>query len=1125
MAQERRITPASPPLNPVGQFGDYTLLEEIARGGMGAIYRARDNRLDRIVALKMVLGEHLHNPSERERFKSEVEAVARLEHPNIVPLYDVGEVHGRPFFTMKLVESGNLAQRRPDLELPRVDKARKDPSGTTWSTHSLRNRQQRIAQLMIRIARAVHFAHQRGLLHRDLKPANILLDGDEPVVTDFGIAKRLDQKSHITLTGAVLGTPAYMAPEQAEGRSDLTTAADVFSLGAILYDLLTGQPPFLGDTPMQTLGKVLLTEAQPATSRNPCVDHDLNVICQKCLQRDPLRRYGSAGELADDLQRWTDGEPILARPVTIAERALKWMKRRPVLATATAFTALTLLAVAVTLAILLPMVLTANRDERSARELAEQRRQQAENALQLAEQREQAALQAARSEQQARAREEQRFDQLAEVAVSYMDGYETIRSLPGAGPARRTFSANAVSLLNSLATTDRLFPPNFLFRLSRAYMIAAEVNQSLHLHEQARTLLIEATQQLDKLSDHLARTPEDAFTLLKPSVESHRATAYASLAALARRMGDEDAAEQAIQQHAEATARLARLDPEAPVYLHHKATQLARQARNLATGSSERLSRLQQALQLVQNISPDTEDANRFELQRIWLLSEIADLVDTEEGQITQALSLYRDAASRIERLLELEPHNIDLHIEATYIYAGVGDLAKRIGQPELALEAAQRFVQLATLASSADPDRPALEYALFAAQRHLAAAIAEQQPQQAEHLVRQAVDGYHRLIQQGVDGHNRIESAIAANLELAELLARRNQRDESIQILQNAFPILDHAEGQFGPLVTLRISRINLLRTLAVHHIRHARPQDARTQLSLAAELASALLEDLGSTPLPQAVQLIEHTARLARAFQDADAPEGGIRILRHVTDAIERILPHARSAQLAAALLTARLNTTRLLEVRSKYPEMLMQSQKHVQHIPELLAAYPTAIQLHAIALAIHLDHARAAWRCAMKPHGDDRRLLLLEAQAASLAADDLWNSIQPRLSDLPNKPDILADERVVERHIDLQLIRQSLHALEAPHPSSPVVVIKIVTNNTNAQRLGMKPLDIVRTYNGSPIHTTNDFLRIHRARTPGQQNAELTLERDGALLTCDVPPGRIGFALAMVLHPQSP
>jgi WD40 repeat protein len=296
-------------------FGQYELLEEVARGGMGIVFKARQPQLNRVVAVKVLAAGQFAAPDFVKRFRTEAEAVASLDHPNIVPIYEVGECEGQPFFSMKFVEGGSLAGRISGLGF--------QMSG------------QGAAGLLGKLARAVHYAHQRGILHRDIKPGNVLLDANgEPHLTDFGLAKLVEKESTLTRTIAMLGTPSYMSPEQARGEAkQLTTAVDVYGLGAVFYELLTGQPPFAGGTTMETVRQVLEKEPRRPSGLKPGIDRDLETICLKCLQKEPARRYGSAEALAEDLERWLNHEPIRARPITAAGRLLKWMQRNPKVAT------------------------------------------------------------------------------------------------------------------------------------------------------------------------------------------------------------------------------------------------------------------------------------------------------------------------------------------------------------------------------------------------------------------------------------------------------------------------------------------------------------------------------------------------------------------------------------------------------------------------------------------------------------------------------------------------------------------------------------------------------------------------------------------------------------------------
>ena len=299
--------------NPAGQsFGNYELIEKIGEGGMGVVYKARQRSLNRVVALKFILSGSRASGAEIKRFRSEATAAATLQHPNIVAIHEVGEHDGRHYFSMDYIEGKSLA------EVIR---------GTPLAA-------ERAASCVKTIAEAIHHAHQRGILHRDLKPANILLDAsDQPRITDFGLAKHIQMDSGITVSGHVIGTPSYMPPEQALGkRLDIGPAVDVYSLGAILYDLLTGRPPFRADTPVDTLRQVVEAEPAAPQSLNPKVPFDLQTICLKCLAKEPGQRYASAQELADDLGRFLRHEPIQARPVGSLGRLWRWCRRNPAVA-------------------------------------------------------------------------------------------------------------------------------------------------------------------------------------------------------------------------------------------------------------------------------------------------------------------------------------------------------------------------------------------------------------------------------------------------------------------------------------------------------------------------------------------------------------------------------------------------------------------------------------------------------------------------------------------------------------------------------------------------------------------------------------------------------------------------
>jgi len=313
----------------LGELGDYELLEEVGRGGQGVVFRARQKSLNRTVALKVISLGQWASKARLRRFRLEAEAAARLEHPGIVPIHEVGERDGSCYFSMKFVEGGQLDEvvRRTPMSIRQA------------------------AELIAKVARTVHYAHEHGILHRDIKPGNILLDTKgEPHLTDFGLARLVESESSVTQTLDVLGTPSYMAPEQAVGNNAaISSVTDVYGLGAVLYQLLTGQPPFAGGATYETIKLLLDTEPRQPRLLNPKIDRDLSTICLKCLEKDPKRRYSSALALAEDLERWLKHEPIQARHTGVFARGKKWVWRNPSIAVMAAL----LLALAVPLGMII----------------------------------------------------------------------------------------------------------------------------------------------------------------------------------------------------------------------------------------------------------------------------------------------------------------------------------------------------------------------------------------------------------------------------------------------------------------------------------------------------------------------------------------------------------------------------------------------------------------------------------------------------------------------------------------------------------------------------------------------------------------------------------------------------
>jgi WD40 repeat protein/tRNA A-37 threonylcarbamoyl transferase component Bud32 len=470
----------------------YVITGVLGHGGMGIVYQARHVKLNRVVALKMILsGGHA---ADLARFRGEAEAVARLQHPGIVQIFEIGEWNGQPFFSLEFVDGGSLAQKLAGIPQPSLP----------------------AAHLVESLARAMAFAHQRGIVHRDLKPANILLQKDEggrmkdeseagpdssvilhpssfrPKITDFGLAKRVENENRLTASGAILGTPSYMAPEQAEGKSKaIGPAADIYALGAILYEMLTGRPPFLGASALDTLQQIVTAEPVPPRRLQPQAPYDLETICLKCLQKDPQKRYADASALADDLRRFQAKEPIQARPVGAGERTWKWVKRRPAAAAALVASAVAVLAlVGVGVGLWYNSELaTANRSEEEQRKIAEE-------ALLAAQEATKNAVAARGKEEEARIVAEKARDEvkLAHEAESHEKkrAEEALEQLRIAnyyhriGVAERDWLANDVALADALLEDpDECLPElrgwewRYLKRLFHSYIYSLKAHRTV----------------------------------------------------------------------------------------------------------------------------------------------------------------------------------------------------------------------------------------------------------------------------------------------------------------------------------------------------------------------------------------------------------------------------------------------------------------------------------------------------------------------------------------------------------------------------------------------------------------------------------------------------------------------
>jgi tetratricopeptide (TPR) repeat protein len=485
----------------------YRILGELGRGGMGVVYKAEQLALKRVVAMKIVLDSTLASPKKLVRFRVEAEAVAQLQHPNIVQIHEIGEYNNVPFFTLEYVDGGCLATKG------------EQPA-------------RRVADIVRILAQAIHAAHQRGILHRDLKPANVLLTADgSPKITDFGLAKHIGQDSGHTQTGDVMGTPSYMAPEQAAGKiKEMGVWTDVYSLGAILYELLTGRPPFKGKTFLDTLELVRTQDPVPPRHFKPNTARDLEVICLKCLEKEPAKRYASADALAEDLRRYLAGEPIVARRTTVWERAVKWGRRRPALVALIGLAVFTLVGLVA-----------------GALVFARQEYNRAEN---------EAALRAAAELERNHA--EENFSHARAAVDQMLTGVsrDNLAFEPRMEQVRRELLHKALRFYERFLVVKSDLPA-VRWEAGQAYQRVGDIQELLGQHAESESAYHSA---IEILGDLAARFPETA------EYRHDLAAAHSNLGSLLKKAGRTSEAEQSYQQAVDLLSALARDYPESPEY-------------------------------------------------------------------------------------------------------------------------------------------------------------------------------------------------------------------------------------------------------------------------------------------------------------------------------------------------------------------------------------------------------------------------------------------------------------------------------------------------------------------------------------------------------------------------------
>ncbi|MCI0463339.1 MAG: protein kinase [Gemmataceae bacterium] len=689
---------------PGRRFGDYELLEEIARGGMGVVFKARQLSLGRIVAVKMIRDAEWAAPEDVHRFRLEAEAVANLDHPNIVPIYEISAQGGQHYFSMKWVEGGTLAQALSDGR---------------WPVGSAG--QQVAADLLAQVARAVHYAHQCGILHRDLKPANILLSvascplpvvsedrsslsslttdnwqrTTAPMITDFGLAKRVSADDRLTQSGMAVGTPSYMAPEQAApprpvpgGRNPgLTVAADVYSLGAILYELLTGRPPFKGETLLDTLRQVLEQEPVPPRVLDPGIDRDLETICLKCLDKDPARRYPSAAALAEELDRFLAGEPIQARPVGSLGRLSRWCRRNPALALTTAAAGIALAAVtAVSLLLAFTEARHAEDQVQDARKLLREK-EQTQAALAIANRKhaeaEQALRELERQRQEAerqRQLEERSFRQAHQAVNDFYtrlsdDLRPNQRDLQ---PLRKKLLENALGYYQRFLE-QRAHDPTLKRELANAQSSVARITSETGPKADAVTAYQKALALYQEL---LTARPDDET--LRYQIAATHYNLGVNLAALGQPKGALAAYDQAragyelvLQSRpGNPQVRAGLADIHSGLGTLHRAAGRLKEAEDAFRQAAEERQRL-----------ADLDPQDRSRQGMLALCYNNLGVIQAERGNLDGALASYEKARNIRARLARDQPLNPYTQIALAASYRDIGLLHRRKNNPEPALE------------------------------------------------------------------------------------------------------------------------------------------------------------------------------------------------------------------------------------------------------------------------------------------------------------------------------------------------------------------------------------------------------------------------------------------------------
>lgn len=686
----------------------YEILGELGRGGMGVVYKARQIGLNRLVALKMILAGGRASIGDLSRFRLEAEAVARMQHPSIVQIYEVGDHEGQPFFSLEFVDGGNLA-----------DQIKGNPQ-PAWLA----------AAVVRQLAEAMEYAHRRGIVHRDLKPANVLLAGPwktvttrpagssanllstQPKVTDFGLAKQFQEDSAQTREGAIMGTPSYMAPEQARGRNkDIGPPADVYALGAILYDLLTGGPPFRGETVMDTLQQVLNREPLPPTTLQEKVPRDIETICLKCLEKEIPKRYATAGELAEDLRRYLDGEPIQARPVSVLERAWKWARRRPAAAALLVVSALGMIALAAGGFVLAEVKARQANIQSALRAEADRKAKEAQDARDDAENKRELAVQAEKRADNEKNRAEANFRR-AIAAVDEMLGQvgrQRLAHEPRMEKVRRELLKRATDFYEQFLD-ERADDPNVRWQTANSHRNLGDIYRMLGRPDEAEK---HYRRSIGLLDDLLKNSPKDM------RYREDQAASWKALGGVLTETRKLEEAESLLDRALEARNALAKEAGADPVRLQAVAVtaqelgQVQRQRGRLSQAESTLRDSLRLQTQLVRG-SP--QPVHRQELARTNTL--LGTLLQTV-GRTEDARQHFHNAQEVLAALVQEQPAVPEYQEDLALVQNHLGHLF-RDTQPTVAEKHYREAVRLGEALVRDFPATPAYRQALASSLNNL---------------------------------------------------------------------------------------------------------------------------------------------------------------------------------------------------------------------------------------------------------------------------------------------------------------------------------------------------------------------------------------------------------------------